>query len=470
MYHNNSQLTVDQQKVFNAALHGPKNFLVVHGAAGTGKSYLAAMLGREFARTTQFKRGTVHYLASTNKAALVLRKNGAKNVSTLHSSLMCLVTTKNGQQIQKLKDSILSLAREEKTWPAKDPRRLELTEMREALQELIDEDRPIFSAGENEITEDDLTIVDEISMVGKKVGEILRHLPGRVVCFGDPFQLPAIPEPGDNSKDAGYFANIKPDYVLNTIMRQAAGNPIITLATKIRRNDEYAKMPDRMPALKIQDKDFTLSQMADFDQVVIWRKVDAEEYCAKMRQARGYAPNTLHVGEILISTKTGPIVYEGIPQENVVNGEQFDVLEIKKIHTIRPCVFSVDHEVKDATGNPKHYKVYTVTLRSRLKPKMEAIPFTAEIVCDHLNSFVQATDEPFKYGYALTANRAQGSEWPHLGVVWYPEKLIAINEFRLEPGKPPKRIRSPAEAERMMRRWYYTAVTRAKSRLCVYAA
>jgi exodeoxyribonuclease-5 len=66
----------------------------------------------------------------------------------------------------------------------------------------------------------DLLIVDEISMVERRLGEDLLSFGVPVLVLGDPAQLPPI-------KDTGFFTSAEPDVMLTEIHRQAEGDPII---------------------------------------------------------------------------------------------------------------------------------------------------------------------------------------------------------------------------------------------------
>src|SRR5699024_1432633 len=95
----------------------------------------------------------------------------------------------------------------------------------------------IFEPTKMNISDAKLIIIDESSMVGRKVAneilEIARKARCKVLIVGDPGQLPPV---GD---DEFFFLN--PDAMLAEIMRQAAGNPINDLSMKIRQASENAQ-------------------------------------------------------------------------------------------------------------------------------------------------------------------------------------------------------------------------------------
>ena len=71
----------------------------------------------------------------------------------------------------------------------------------------------------------DLIVADEVSVLGRTMGEDLLSFNKPLLVLGDICQLPAI-------GDAGYFTSRKPDYHMTVIHRQAAGSPIIRLAAR----------------------------------------------------------------------------------------------------------------------------------------------------------------------------------------------------------------------------------------------
>jgi exodeoxyribonuclease-5 len=157
--------------------NGPQVFRLF-GFAGTGKTTLAKELAAGV-------NGLVLYSTFTGKAALVLRKKGCDDASTIHSLIYKPVEDPlTGHTEFKLNpDSALSLAR--------------------------------------------LLIVDEVSMVGEELARDLLSFGTRILVLGDPAQLPPV-------KGEGYFINAEPDVMLTEVHRQAAGNPIIRMSMDIR--------------------------------------------------------------------------------------------------------------------------------------------------------------------------------------------------------------------------------------------
>jgi exodeoxyribonuclease-5 len=148
------------------------------GYAGTGKTTLAKELAEKV-------KGKVLYATFTGKAALVLRKKGCDNASTIHSLIY----------------------------------RVEIDPDTGIAEFKLNDDSDLADAA--------LLIVDEVSMVGEDLARDLLSFGKRILVLGDPAQLPPV-------KGEGYFINGEPDVMLTEVHRQAQDNPIIRMSMDIR--------------------------------------------------------------------------------------------------------------------------------------------------------------------------------------------------------------------------------------------
>jgi exodeoxyribonuclease-5 len=155
-----------------------KQVFRLFGYAGTGKTTLA----KELAKSV---KGTVLYATFTGKAALVLRKKGCDDASTIHSLIYKVEVN------ERTGDAEFELNPESSLATAK------------------------------------LLVVDEVSMVGEELAQDLLSFGTRVLVLGDPAQLPPV-------KDEGFFINAQPDAMLTEVHRQAQDNPIIRMSMDIR--------------------------------------------------------------------------------------------------------------------------------------------------------------------------------------------------------------------------------------------
>lgn len=157
--------------------HGPQVYRLF-GYAGTGKTTLAKHLAGEF-------KGHVVYGCFTGKAALVLRKKGCENASTIHSMIY------KAFQDEDTGDYHFKL----------------------------DRDGAASTA--------DLIVIDEVSMVGEELALDLLSFGKKVLVLGDPAQLPPV-------KSEGFFTSTHPDVMLTEVHRQAEESPIIRMSMDIR--------------------------------------------------------------------------------------------------------------------------------------------------------------------------------------------------------------------------------------------
>lgn len=185
------ELTVDQSEALRniEAAYEPGGFYLLTGHAGSGKTYLMQRLTKSMLS----KNRRVVLSAPTHKAvavlALKLTEANIKDVPcrTIHS--------------------VLSLTPKPRT------------------------DRLVFERDRDaEPVKADMVVIDECSMVDLELfRHIKRHLPNAFVLFvGDPAQLPPVGEAESQTFNTPNCSH------LTTIVRQAAGNPILEAASLIR--------------------------------------------------------------------------------------------------------------------------------------------------------------------------------------------------------------------------------------------
>ena len=177
------ELTRKQEQALAIALHKYRNhepYTVVAGYAGTGKSTLV----RFIIAALDLLPHDVTYVAYTGKAAQVLRSKGCANATTAHRLLYKSIRQADGSF---------------KHFPK---RELDQTYK--------------------------LIVVDEVSMLPKKMWDLLLSHGVHVIACGDPGQLPPVDKDQDN------HVLEHPDIFLDEIMRQAADNDIIRLSMDVR--------------------------------------------------------------------------------------------------------------------------------------------------------------------------------------------------------------------------------------------
>lgn len=233
------------------------------GWAGTGKSTLAVHLAKDVKK--------VVFAAFTGKAALVMRKRGCHDASTIHSLIYVLVEEKGGEP-----------------------------------KFVLNEDSAILDA--------DLVVIDEVSMVGEELAKDLLSFGKKVLVLGDPFQLPPV-------KDAGFFTDADPDIMLTEIYRQAADNPIIRMSMDIRegRGLDYGTYGE---SRVIRAGEVSRDDVLTADQILVGRNATRITYNDRVRELRGLRPRIPVVGDRLVCLRNNR-------QKNLLNGQLWEVSEIK---------------------------------------------------------------------------------------------------------------------------------------------
>jgi len=338
------------------------------GYAGTGKSTLARTIAEGVS-------GMVNFGAYTGKAADVMRKKGCVGAATLHSLIYKPVKTEWG-----------------------------------GVRFELNEDSPVADAA--------LNIIDEVSMVPEKLGKDLESFKTKILVLGDPAQLPPV-------QGQGYFTHgprNKPDVMLTEIHRQAADNPIIHMATKVRKGEslELGRYGDNQV---ISRKDLTPKLVMEADQLIVGLNRTRHTWNARYRQLKDLNPDRPQKGEKLVCLKNAS--YGGIYNGTTWITEK--VLSVKDSWNIW-CRPSETEE-----GN----RVVNVKVRKEFFVGRE----------EEIDDEDRRKSHEFDYGYAITAHKAQGSQW---------DKIVVNDESGA--------FRDDAK------RWLYTAITRAAEQLTLIAA
>ena len=201
------------------------------GYAGTGKTTLARHLSEDV-------DGKVAYAAFTGKAALVMRRKGCPDASTIHS--------------------LIYRARES------------------------GEETPSFELwGEAPASKAKLIVIDECSMVDAELGRDLLSFGVPVLVLGDPAQLPPI-------QGGGFFTGAEPDAMLTEVHRQAADDPIIHLSMAVREG-EYIEPGRYGDSEVVRKSELDPERVLTADQVLVGRNVTRRSYNTRLRERRGFA-------------------------------------------------------------------------------------------------------------------------------------------------------------------------------------
>jgi exodeoxyribonuclease-5 len=289
-----------------------------------------------------------------------------------------------------------------------------------------------------------LIVIDEASMVDEDMLRGLLAYGVPILAVGDHGQLP--PVKGMSS------LMVNPDLRLETIHRQAAGNPIIALSQRVR---EIGDIDD-----SFEDGDaFTILARRDLEKWIGSRYTSAR-LAADPRSAAGIMGVSLvcwtnrtrvalnydvrgalfnehddagppRAGEVMICLKNAAPIYNGM----------------------RGVLLSDAQRAGDAGGRAPKWKITVDFVEDGQKADNVLVSehqFFAEKTIDYetaqqLGVSMAKLGQLYDFGYAMTCHKMQGSQTPEVGVV-------------LEPGMRDREMRT---------RWIYTAITRASDKLTV---
>lgn len=236
-----------------------KQIFRIFGYAGVGKTSLA----RHFAASI---KGTVLYAAYTGKAALVMKRNGCNNATTIHSLIY---------KAEEDDDGLINF--------------------------YLNPASPLKSAA--------LLIIDECSMVDSDLAADVLSFNIPILVLGDPAQLPPL-------SGAGYFTNAEPDVMLTEIHRQAKDNPIVHLATTVREGStlRVGKYGDSEVLSEVQSTE----DLAIYDQVIVGRNNTRTGINRIIRSMIGKDTIFPDINDRLICLKNDK-------KMGILNGEMFSV-------------------------------------------------------------------------------------------------------------------------------------------------
>lgn len=397
------ELTRKQEEGLKIALERWKNkekYTVISGYAGSGKSTLIKFI----IAAMNLYPNEVRYVAYTGKAANVLKNKGCPGATTAHKLIYHAKLMPNGKYVFTPK-KIYEMEREIK-----------------------------------------VVVVDEVSMLPKKMWDLLCQYNFYIIACGDPEQLPPVP---DGKEDPDNHVLDNPHIFLDEIMRQAQESEIIRLSMHVREGKPLFTFPVLNEQVMIFDKkNLTTSMLTWADQVLCATNKNKANLNQQMRQAYGFLPE-IQVGDKIINVHNEWEICSNLenPLTNGVIGKitQMDTSEWEYPYWIRNEKLIVPVLVATITGDeegetfqmlPFDYnevmtgqptlsgkEEYTITQRLEM-----AVPLHAH------------------YGYAITVWKAQGSEW---------NKVLLFQE----PGWP----RDPDAR----RKYMYTGITRAVEKLVV---
>ena len=364
----------------------------ISGYAGSGKSTLV----RFIVEALGFNKEEVAYIAFTGKAANVLKQKGCSNATTAHKLLYYAKPMPNG------------------TYKFSEKPR---------------------------ITDYKLIIIDEVSMLPKKMWDLLLKHHIYIIAMGDPGQLPPI----DKTEANGILDN--PHVFLDEIMRQAKESEIIRLSMHIREGNPLSTFKAEGTQVQVISKKDVVDGMWDCaDQILCATNSQRNLLNQAIRAHKGFGPEPCPEDKIIslrnhwdyMSDNWTPLTNGSIGHIKGFTKQSIYIPPyVCGISSYEQLTSLIETEEGDIfSGVPVDYKALTTG-----EPT-----FTPQQIYK-LNKNKNCPEPPyeFAYGYAITTHKAQGSEWDKVMV--YEEGFPFI----------------PMEHTR----WLYTAVTRASQKLVI---
>jgi exodeoxyribonuclease-5 len=297
------------------------------------------------------------------------------------------------------------------------------TEIAQLRHELWEMRQPKYGLNEeSEIRDAKLVVLDEVSMVDDKMANDVLSFRRPVLVLGDPGQLPPI-------KGEGAFDRREPDVFLTGIHRQAAESAVIRLATMARLGEPIPYGQHDEFVSKMSQHGVTAEQLLRGGQVICGMNRTRFNLNNAMRHAAGFNGSAL---------PTGPgekiICLRNRNDLGLLNGM---FIELSQIVPDDETTFLAAIVTEDGESIGK-----------------DVLPLYAGHFLDHQQFDPNRDDRDWRikrrtveatYGWAITAHKAQGSQW---------ENVVVIDD---------KWGRSRADRNR----WLYTAITRAESGLVI---
>ncbi|MEU8329838.1 AAA family ATPase [Micromonospora sp. NPDC048839] len=414
------QQTEAIEKITDWYRSGDQQVFRLFGYAGTGKTTLARHI------VDQLGVRDVLYAAFTGKAAYVLRGKGCEDARTVHSLIY--------QPVEKVREHLQKLRKQMRE--SDDP-----AEREELLAEIRREQSKVDSPDwilreDSDLEYADLLVLDEVSMVGERMAKDLLSYNTRILCLGDPAQLPPV-------DGGGYFINAPADHLLTEIHRSALDSPVTRMATAIRNSAPGQRtygVPGRDGDSGRVDR-LTIPQLLDFDQILVGRNATRWQAVHLLRALRGLIGGPQAGDRIIVLANSG--------EAEVFNGQQFEVLDAHQdTRTDRYQLV-----VRDDEGNER-----TLTAWASGFTDLEG---EKQAKRDGRGTVVAAT-----YAHAITTHKSQGSQWPRVLVVDEASVFYGAAYREAMKGDLGSAVAS-IEGHVNGRRWLYTAVTRAAERAVI---
>lgn len=390
------ELTKKQQEALKITLERYKNnekYTIISGYAGSGKSTVLKHIIHALPINPELD---VAYITFTGKAANVLAKKGCPNATTAHKLLYQAIPKPDGTYIFKERTAL--------EHPYK------------------------------------VVCCDEVSMLPKKMWNLLMRHNVYVIALGDPFQIPPI----DPDEDNHMLDN--PHVFLDEIMRQAADSGIIRLSMLIREGKDFSNFKSE-DAVVFNKSELSTGMLTWSDIIICGTNKTRHNLNQQARKLYGFE-GPIQNGEKVIclhndwdkaSTNTK------IALTNGAIGTLTNVFEDEKHYP--KWLGLKDNKLNFITGDfltdeGDSFPFLKLDSGAVYDGKMSISP-QSRFKMSRSEKFSEDVPREFNLGYAITCHKAQGSQW---------DKVLVVEE------------KFPFDKTEHAR-WLYTAVTRGASRV-----
>ena len=387
---------------------------VLSGYAGTGKTFLIDHVVREALHLSAGEEAV--FVSPTGKAAANLVKNGTA-AGTVHG----LIYRRDDEEFDVDENGEI----------------VERKELHFIKREKIDEKIRLI-------------IIDEASMINETVLGDLLSFDVKCLFAGDGAQLPPV--------NGTCPLMESPHYTMTEIVRQAADNPIIRLATMAREGKRipFGNYGDKVCVIgrngfRAEDRKRIFLKA---DQIICGRNKTRAALNEEIREYKGIPKDALLPveGEKLICTLNDwekPL--DGAEKFFLVNGIIGRASEVKEsFDDLATMQFQADF-LDESVKVPFDTAIFTQGAYRHLYGERAVTLSDGSVVHEGnfalLHKLRSVAEEPicrFEFAYAVTCHKAQGSEFDFVVVF---DESWAFGEER--------------------NRWLYTAITRAKEKLLI---
>lgn len=460
------KLNEDQKEAFKTIqrfLDSAANTFVLKGYAGTGKTFLMQYL----AKWLEENEYTFSMLASTGRAATVLRGKTGFNASTVHSELY------HFSKVDGADDDL--------------PEDAPIDKYGQMIMQFLlrqpDDSKKIYIVDEASMLSSELSL-DSISATfgsGYLLGDFFEAVGNNKIIFvGDPGQLPPVGQIFSPALDMDWLAQqrrIAISVTLEKIERNDPDNDILVLASVIRNMalqnvlPKYPKLPaSNMNNVRVHSSDKTLFQkyVEKFREagpggtlaIARSNRMVQDINRAVRRDIYGELDIPLQVNDVLLVTHNNYsvplangdfVIVCSLGETRSQANLHFQSVRVKAITSENEFELLLSLDIlysRNTNFTKEQTKALMVDFNRRMKKKGikgNTDAYKAQMRKDDYLNCLRA-----KYGYAVTCHKAQGGEW---------NDVFLFLEKSMYAMKRPELFR-----------WWYTAVTRARQELNLASA